>query len=323
MFLSNSSDFVQRMATLGREFENMGHFRWAEWIFKRVVHADPPSATALFILGRIQTKRGSLEEGKKTYAKCLALKPDFYQCRVSYFETCREQYWTNLLRTARQSKSRTGNEPPDTNPLALLHKQLAIAIFPQMWFEIGRLDSDDPDVSAFDRLLAMEAKMKGRAAKKFSIRMNSSLHILEEVASIIAETRARLIETNTRSARITRRNGPSISLEGLRDSDDTIANHLEAIIDGQLTFLPMEHLRRIRFGQFGNFTETSVELRDGQKLDIVVPATYYGSRYSSASELKRGDFSVFKDLFDGVQIGVGRRVFQGRQTEKGTSEVFR
>ena len=313
MFFSWSPDAIQRMAALGREFESQGHYRLAEWVFKRVTEAETPSSTAFFILGRIQTQRGNLLEGKLSYTRCLEMKPNFYQCRVNFFESCRQEYWVppKSRLTRYLPSNQTTSESPDTQ-LQRLHHKLRHAIFPQMWFEIARWDSDESNGSVFEHLKNIGIQMKGWRSRKFRKSLVESESWLEEVFDEFSSPIPAHQKAAERKARISRRNAPPLDVIGLRDSDDTIGYHLEIISGGSLSFIPLDKLERIELGSRSDFTETKLQFRDDSTQKVVIPATYYSSRHAGMPELTRGEFSILRDLYRGLQIGVGRRVFQAR-----------
>ncbi len=314
-----STTAAQRLAALGREFESLGHFLWAEWVFKQVARRGPPSSTAYYILGRIQAKRGKLEEGKANFARCLAMKPDFYQCRVSFFQICREEHWQPASpRWALFAARPAVPEEPEAWSLTDLHQAVGAALSSQMWYEVGRFDTDDPDACVLDSLETMQRRMKGRAARVFARRLAEARGVLDRACVFLEHQAAAERTWKKRRVRVTRRDGSSVDLLGLRDSDDLTGCHLETIEDGRTRFLPLVDVARVRFGRFGEFTEARVDVAGGASRAVVVPALYYGSRYSTMAELSHGEISMFKELYKGIQIGVGRRVFRGTRPDDGS-----
>ncbi len=316
-FMSTSA--TQRLAALGREFESLGHLLWAEWVFKQVARRGPPSSTAYYLLGRIQAKRGKLSEGKKNFARGLELKPDFYQCRVSFFHLCRDEHWQPGMDERRSSRHRSLEVDDRTRSgVAELHRAVGAAITPQVWYEIGRFDSDDMESCVLDNLEAMRQRMKGRAARAFGRQLDESRRILDQVVRAMGHRGDPVGTRSPNRAMVALRDGSRVVVDDLRDGDDLIGSHLEIIEGGRTQFVPLGSLKRVRFGRFGEFTEVRLEDIRAASRQAVVPAFYYGSRFATMPELKRGEVSMFKELYRGIQIGVGRRVFHGINPEDGS-----
>jgi hypothetical protein len=320
LIFARSPIAIQRLTAIGREYESQGHYRRAEWIFRRVVRLGPPSSTAYFDLGRILTRRGKLDDAKRNYALSLELKPDFYLCRINFFETCRQEYWTfNAPALAQIEQQLTTDEATPELHLRRLHLLLSGGLFQQMRFEVARLDYDDLDTSVYDRLFASQHAMKGsaRAQRRLATLLAQTQGLFERLEAELATIRGLFPGAETRRVRLLLRKKPPIDLVGLRDSDDLIGYHLEVISGGKLSFLGWDRIRRVDLGLHSEFIEASLELTDAAQLKVVVPSIYYGSQQSTLPELQRGEFTIFKDLYRGIQLGVGRRVFSGRNAENG------
>ena len=318
LIFARSPSALQRLTATGREYESQGHLRRAEWAYSRVVELGSPSSTAYFDLGRIQTRRGNLAEAKRNYARCLELKPDFYLCRVNFFETCRQEYWTYHPAVLVQVEQRLAG-PESTTELRMrrMHLLLSGGMFQQMRFEVSRLDFDDLDTSVYDRLVATQAALKktGREERAFARRLEETCRQFERLKGELTELQPLFALAAKRRVRVHLRKRPPVNLVGLRDTDDLIGHHLEIISGGRLSFLGLERIRRIEFGLHGEFIETALEMWDGSRLTVVVPGLYYGSQQSTLPELQRGEFSMFKDVYQGIQVGVGRRVMCGIDVE--------
>ncbi len=312
------------LAAWGRELETSGHLLWAEWIFRQVTRRGPPSSTAYYLLGRIQTRRGKLTEGKESFAKGLVIKPDFYHCRVGFFGACREEYWQGS-RSPRWRLGRKAQPAADLSALSLgeLHRLVSRSLPILVWYEIARFDNEeDMDLSVIDSLTAMQRRMKGRSARALRRQLEEAREVLDRVVEAIRGLEAADAGDGAPlDAVVTQRDQTQRLFRGFRDGDDLVGRHLEIIHDGKMEFLPFQAVREVRFGRYGEFTDVDIRTREGRTFKAVIPTLYYGSRFSSMLDLRQGNVSMFKELYRGIQVGVGRRVFRGTHPETGGTEA--
>jgi len=299
----------------GRDYESQGHLARAEWAFKRALFLGMESSTAYYHLARVQDLRGRLEDAKLNYVRSLELKPDFYLCRIKFFEMCRLEYWRarpGLLEQVERQLEK--QEAAPELHFRRLHLLVSDGLFQQMRFEVARQDYDDLDHSVFERLCSAKTSMRGtrRARDKYERNLNRTRKLFDVLEQELEEFTRFTEGAILQRAKLTLRSGRQLELDGLRDGDDLIGHHLEVISGGKLSFLGLERVKRIEFGLHSEFIETRLELRDGSKRHVVMPSIYYGSDQSTHTELQHGGYTIFKDVYRGIQMGVGRRVLKGR-----------
>lgn len=349
MFFSRSPAALEWLSAVGQEYENRGFLRGAEWIFRQVVRTGGPSSKAYYHLGRVLYRRGRLEEARHSYARSLEIKPDFYLCRLGFFELCRQEYWRFVptvpnapvpgvpaptpLDVSPATPSEGTDDPAFSPPLSgfevppgsrpvpsmegpetrlrQLHQHVAEGILPLMRSELARLDEGDVEISIYDRLLASQGilKLSKRQARLQAQQLERAGEAFEQARHTLQALQPSFEASRGRVARITPRKKPPFEVVGLRDSDDLVSYHLEYISGGQLTFIALDKVRSVEFGLTSEFTEATLRLIDGTMLRVVMPSLYYGSLDSGHPELQRGEFTLFKELFPGIRVGIGRRVF--------------
>lgn len=323
-WLSHSPRALEWLELRAQSLEQRGWLRASEWLLARVALGQPPQARRWYQLARLQDSRGRLPEARRSYAQALELKPDFYLCRVGFFELCRQDYWTfqPTLLTALEGASLE----EDGQKEALLrryHLLLADALDRAVLEELARADDPELEVPVLERIqlgtherhLAMRERLRREAS------LEKTLRRLDEAELLHTTLEAQAHHARTQWARVVRRKRSPLVIQGLRDSDDRVGYALELISGGKLAFVGFDKLHRIQLGQVSDFTEATVELAAGEGLECVVPSTYYGSRISASREIQRGELTLFKQLRPWLKLGAGRRVFVGTLAETGDPVV--
>jgi type VI secretion system protein ImpE len=104
------------------------------------------------------------------------------------------------------------------------------------------------------------------------------------------------------------------AFEGLRDCDDLFGPVLEVLAHGDYYWLPLEQVEILtanppKFPRDLLWFPARIEVRDGPRGDVFLPALYPGSHEAGDDQLKLGRSTDWKQAEGGPVRGVGARTF--------------
>ncbi len=141
----------------------------------------------------------------------------------------------------------------------------------------------------------------------------------------LAEARQVLDEVeNDRPAFSGKLNGEDFN--DFRDCNDLTSCVFEAIVKGSYTWLPFEHVSKIKFTESKSlrdfyWIQAEVEMINGTNGEMFLPALYANSWKSDNDEIRLGRISDWRELGEDIYVGEGSRVFQFDGGYKPVSEI--
>jgi type VI secretion system protein ImpE len=104
------------------------------------------------------------------------------------------------------------------------------------------------------------------------------------------------------------------AVEGLRDCDDLFGPVLEVLAHGDYYWLPLEQVEVLtanppKFPRDLLWFPARIEVRDGPRGDVFLPALYPGSHEHPDDQIKLGRATDWKQAEAGPVLGVGGRTF--------------
>lgn len=141
----------------------------------------------------------------------------------------------------------------------------------------------------------------------------------------LPEARAALDEAETeRPAFAGTLNG--IEFNDFRDCNDLTPSFFEAIVKGSYTWLPFEQVKTIKFQKAKSlrdffWIQTEVEMTNGTRGEMFLPALYANSFKSDNDEIRLGKTADWRDIGEDIYVGEGIRVFQYDGGHKPVSEI--
>ena len=141
----------------------------------------------------------------------------------------------------------------------------------------------------------------------------------------LPEARSALDEAETeRPAFSGKLNGEDF--KDFRDCNDLIPYVFESIVKGSYTWLPFEQVRRINFTKAKSlrdffWMQAEVEMINGTKGEMFLPALYANSWKSDNNEIRLGKTVDWHDIGEDIYVGEGLRVFQVDGGHKAISEI--
>ncbi len=112
----------------------------------------------------------------------------------------------------------------------------------------------------------------------------------------------------------------------LHDSDDILAPILECFINGVYTWLPFEHIRKLkiespRYLRDTLWIQASVETCDRPSGPLFLPVLYFDTHKDANDMVKLGRLTEWRAVADGVVAGVGQRTLLVDEEEIGLLEI--
>jgi type VI secretion system protein ImpE len=106
-----------------------------------------------------------------------------------------------------------------------------------------------------------------------------------------------------------------------RDCDDLLAPFLEVFIKDEYAWLPFEQIKQIEIEAPRTLRDllwlpAKIELRDGTRGDVFLPALYHGSARSHDDLVKLGRVTHWKAVSEELSQGSGQRMFLVDETEQ-------
>jgi type VI secretion system protein ImpE len=100
----------------------------------------------------------------------------------------------------------------------------------------------------------------------------------------------------------------------LRDADDLFGGVLEGFAMGKYFWVPLEQVETLamnapRFPRDLLWVNARLQMRNGPKGEVFLPALYPGSHESGDNQIKLGRATDWKTLDDGATLGIGLRTF--------------
>jgi type VI secretion system protein ImpE len=111
-----------------------------------------------------------------------------------------------------------------------------------------------------------------------------------------------------------------------RDCDDLLAPFLEVFVKDEYAWVPFEQIKQIDIEAPRTLRDllwvpAKVELRDGTRGDVFLPALYHGSARSHDDLVKLGRATHWKAVSEEVSQGAGQRIFLVDETEQPILEL--
>lgn len=117
-----------------------------------------------------------------------------------------------------------------------------------------------------------------------------------------------------------------VSFQGFSDCDPGSFWFLEAFVHDRYLWFPFESLREITIPGPAKLLDllwapASLVTFDGLTTDCYLPVLYSGSSAHGRDQVRMGRVTEWKDLGDGLYRGIGQRLFQVGEEEKGILEL--
>lgn len=111
-----------------------------------------------------------------------------------------------------------------------------------------------------------------------------------------------------------------------RDADDLIGPFLEVIVQRNYVWLPFEQIRRIQISPPKKLRDliwipANLESHSGPIGEVFLPVLYSGSSAHSDDQVRLGRMTDWKDVGEGLALGVGQRLFLVDDEERAMLEV--
>ena len=103
-------------------------------------------------------------------------------------------------------------------------------------------------------------------------------------------------------------------VEDFRDFNDATSCVLEAIVKDKYIWIPLEQLTSLKLAEPKSlrdlfWLQAEIEMTNGTKAEILVPALYAGSYRHSDDQIKLGRSTEWRDLGKDLYIGEGNKRF--------------